>query len=363
MSKSKVSREKAAARRKMLKSFRESTRLLSSLSPEQRANMEARFGGKSPSEVMKQITRAMLADEVRHFRENTRNEPLDAAAKAEIFAEGALEIPSDIRVMSHDVADLIDEDNVIEMLEMVIEGDEVIDDAATHQWLRKKLEEYRASCEKIDANAAEIEAFTTTVSILHAFDHYDILIDPTAGDADAVGIMANALGRSMLPADGEDWQQILPDESLTKGFLVTVAKSTDARPSKDLAQQIAKAIADNTTLRVAMIKPYGEIEPIEGKPTENYHGLEIPKMAPDYTRDWKGDEAALDRYLDVKVEHEGIMSLTDYQLGRWCDRHPDDDRAIFGPAKPSTVQEAPSTIPSCMNSAGAIIDPNGEANV
>lgn len=55
--------------------------------------------------------------------------------------------------------------------------------------------------------------------------------------------------------------------------------------------------------------------------TENHHGMKVPYDA-NGLLDWKGDQAAYDRYIDLKVEHEGIMVLTDYQLGNYFDRHP-----------------------------------------
>ena len=56
--------------------------------------------------------------------------------------------------------------------------------------------------------------------------------------------------------------------------------------------------------------------------TETYHGMKVPYDA-NGLLDWKGDQAAYDRYIDLKAKHEGLMALTDYQLGNYFDRHPD----------------------------------------
>jgi hypothetical protein len=54
--------------------------------------------------------------------------------------------------------------------------------------------------------------------------------------------------------------------------------------------------------------------------TEKYHGMEIPKLV-NSVRDWTSQDD-YDRYIDLKAKHDDLISLTDYQLGNYCDRHP-----------------------------------------
>jgi reverse gyrase len=91
-------------------------KLLLSLTPEENAALSKATAGMNAVEVADMLMRRYVASEVR--------EKLVADNMADIAAK-------------------VDEHNVIENLEALVEGDEVIDDAATHKWFRDKLDWFR----------------------------------------------------------------------------------------------------------------------------------------------------------------------------------------------------------------------------
>lgn len=50
-----------------------------------------------------------------------------------------------------EVIEGVNEHNVVEMVEAMVEGDEVLDDAATHRWFRNILDTYRTACAKLNS--------------------------------------------------------------------------------------------------------------------------------------------------------------------------------------------------------------------
>lgn len=75
-----------------------------------------------------------------------------ARARAYITEKLADDVREKLRAagVRAEVIESINEDTVVEFLEEVVEGDVVTDDAATREWLRKALSNYRDTCIKLD---------------------------------------------------------------------------------------------------------------------------------------------------------------------------------------------------------------------
>ena len=115
----------------------------------------------SPHELAKHIAAEKLAADVRE----------------KLAADNALH---DVRA-SIEMIEAIDEHVVVEFLEHLVEGDDVIDDAATHQWFRKALDKHRDLCIEFDAFAEEIGDFVAAIGLGMACEQYDILFEGVVG--------------------------------------------------------------------------------------------------------------------------------------------------------------------------------------
>jgi len=218
---------------------------------EQTRAVNAQFEGMHPCEVAKHFLRLMLADEVcEKIKTDLPNEPVEVPSEF----EGGL--PAGFKV--HAFADIIDGDNVVEMIEGMVEGDAVLDDATVHQWFRKKLDNYRDQCIDFDNRRDELEALSTIQGLAMGFVRFDVLVDSTCALGE-IQILVNDVAlakfvRSEPFADAE-WFDVegVPDWRFTN-----LVGPKDPSVPKRLATGLAKA----TGLRCAVIKKYGILEAI-----------------------------------------------------------------------------------------------------
>lgn len=206
--------------------------------------------GISPHELAKHIAAEKLAADVRE----------------KLAADSVL---CDLR-FSIEMIEAIDEHMVVEFLEGLVEGDEVIDDAATHQWFREKLNSYRGVCVEFDAFAKEIGDSATAIGLSMACEQYDILFDGVVGGRPGdVGVFANTEGRcifsEMLPPD--QWRDLLPEKI---GPFADWKQSSfelggPNGPPKNPIKFIAETIAKNSSLRVGIVKEFGHVDPVSAQ--------------------------------------------------------------------------------------------------
>jgi hypothetical protein len=204
----------------------------------------------SPHELAKHIAAEKLAADVRE----------------KLTADSAL---CDLR-FSIEMIEAIDEHVVVEVLEYLVEGDDVIDDAATHQWFRKALDKHRDLCIEFDAFAKEIGDFATAIGLGMACEQYDILFDGVVGGRPGdVGVFANREGRrifsEMLPPD--QWRDLLPEKI---GPFADWKQSTfelggPNGPPTNPIKFIAETIAKNSSLRVGIVKEFGHVDPVSAE--------------------------------------------------------------------------------------------------
>jgi hypothetical protein len=146
----KLSERREAARAR--KAVKRAERLLNSLAPEELANLERRFIGKTAHQLSVELLREMAASAVR-----------DKMIKDDVG------IPADM-------IETVTAGTVEDILSTMVEGDEIIDDAATHQAFRKILDDLREAVGKIDDKQAKLKTLT----------YKELLSYPTPADLPAL---------------------------------------------------------------------------------------------------------------------------------------------------------------------------------
>lgn len=268
--------------KKLAKSFDRAMHFFDDVPQDELDRFKERTKGMPPREISKWMLRVQLAGEVREFmKANLPNEVMNKGSEDEAVAhiieaasaQGERLDPEQVRkdyremakLTTHEFTDTITDENVVEILELCVNGDLVIDDARIHQWHRKKLDEYKDACINIDGpESDQVEAFGTAVLLFRALKEYDVLFEPQKGTKLDFNILANAAGRELFEGIVDEWHKILPtdDENLTNGFLFASIYGSAAKPHGDYIRYVATEVANTTTLRVGIIKPYGDVEPI-----------------------------------------------------------------------------------------------------
>jgi hypothetical protein len=125
-------REIARAR----KAMKRAEKVLGSLSPQELSAFKARCVNKTAHQIAISTTRDMFALQLR-----------------EQIVKDDIGVPAD-------VIDCINGDNIEEILSMMVEGDEIIDDGATHQSLRKLLDDLREMVAKLEDQEANLKSLS-----------------------------------------------------------------------------------------------------------------------------------------------------------------------------------------------------------
>jgi DNA-binding transcriptional ArsR family regulator len=109
------------------KALKKAEKIFSGFTPEQKANVEKRYGGLTAQEGACKILREMAVEKLRGY---TLRHLGDDAAVVEFLAG-------------------LNEDTIEEFLEGLVEGDLVIDDAEVHAFHRKLLDDLRRDVDKL----------------------------------------------------------------------------------------------------------------------------------------------------------------------------------------------------------------------
>lgn len=234
------------------RAMKETAKIFAGMTQEDLDAMIAKYGTDiAPHEMSKRIATEMLAWEVR------KKLKVDNA-------EHDLGFPADM-------IEAIDEHMVVELLEGLVEGDRVIDDAATHQWFRNKLDNYRDLCIEFDGQAEEMEALATAIGLGAAMSgDFDVLIDtlPNSGPGD-VGILANEAARAEFAEyiTPDQWFDPFPEKiNFGEGWKQTCFTFEGPEgPPQNPQRHFAEVIANNTSLRVGVLKKYGNVDPISAE--------------------------------------------------------------------------------------------------
>jgi hypothetical protein len=136
---------------------------------------------------------------VMNKRANKNAATVCAVAHAYITQKLAEDVREKLRAdgVPAEVIEGINEDNVAEILENIVEGDVVFDDAATHKWFRKALSKHRDTCIKLDES--DEFAHTTVISLCTAWQGYDVLFDSVVGGGPhEVGVMGQCRRTTIL---------------------------------------------------------------------------------------------------------------------------------------------------------------------
>ena len=129
----KLSERRALAKAK--KSMKRTVKIFEGISPEAVAGFEAYLAenhpGATPQEAACVLTRRMIAEEVKEYTRKA--------------------FP-DIDSVAHEMVEAIDGETVEKLLEAMVEGDEILDDAEVHAFHRRKLDELRTTLARIEEN-------------------------------------------------------------------------------------------------------------------------------------------------------------------------------------------------------------------
>lgn len=253
------------------KQIRETFRLAASIPPERQAELNAEVEELGPKEFAKLMFRRMLAYEVgEKFKRDTPDGLIPPDAINELVATmgGGMTAADFKGATYHGFYSSIPEWVVIDFLEYVVEGDGIIDDGAAHAWFRRKLDEYREACEKIDADTTT-EPFFRVAALYAALDHYDVLIDRADGGVSVreASVIANAKVRELLDSFPFDWEPLPGGADMAKDFrhtYVTFTPKYDDAPPDAIAACLAEPLAE-CHVRVGMIDKLGGISPFELK--------------------------------------------------------------------------------------------------
>jgi hypothetical protein len=246
----------------MVAGMKAAHKLLQSLPQEAIDRFEAEFKDMAPAEVSKVLAARVLAHEVReHFRATVPNRPLTDEDRVH-FKEAGFDPPRG--TMVHDLAELTNSDNVVEFLELAVEGDGIIDSAEVSAWMRRKLGEYRDQCIKFDDMADEMNAVAVISNLRTAMATYDILVQV---GGNTCMLFANEKGRAAFdPEKAVEWKQepdgFFPDDWLIGPCAETIdGKRMSVAKVKDAALTIAQDMPGDIRIGVIADK-WGRAEAV-----------------------------------------------------------------------------------------------------
>jgi hypothetical protein len=222
------------------KNFKSTLKFLDKFTPEQQENVAAKLRtyGDDPIDIAKGIAADMLASEVREEFASVIK-PEDYAGIRENFAR-EFNMPEFLKLSNDETLGFIDGEHVEDILECIVNGDGIIEDAGKAKWFRDKLAAFRDFGINLDNNATQIHAETVVLNLLKAIHQFDVIVD-TCPEPTAIGIIVNAKGREVF-GDCAEYEPVpvLPGD--WQGFSLTQegVKQTDATVQK-IATTLAKA--------------------------------------------------------------------------------------------------------------------------
>jgi hypothetical protein len=225
------------------KNLKRTLKFMDKFTPEQQENVAAKLRtyGDDPIDIAKGIAADMLASEVREEFASVIK-PKDYAGIRENFAR-EFDMPEFLKLSNDETLGFIDGENVEDILECIVNGDGIIEDAGKARWFRDKLAAFRDFGINLDNNATQIHAETVVLNLLKAIHQFDVIVD-TCPEPNAIGIIVNAKGREVFGAVAEyEPVPILPGD--WQGFSLTQegVKQTDATVQK-MATILAKEYPD-----------------------------------------------------------------------------------------------------------------------
>lgn len=201
-------RAEAKARKNKLLSksgLRWSMKLIEDVGPEHVQRYFESLGPNiSPVDAAKFILRGILVSEISgYMKERGVLAPIAQATRDDLVANGITEAASLTDEQTVQVQ--LTRDNVIENLEYVVNGPEVLPDDEAAAWFKRKLAEYYEAEEKLEALREDAERAATAINLTFAFCDYDILLSNRQTDG-GFEILANEKARELM-------KLFVPDES------------------------------------------------------------------------------------------------------------------------------------------------------
>ena len=206
-------------------------KFLDTFTPEQQEKMNVKMAtyGDDPIDIAKGIAADMLAVEVREEFASVIK-PEDYAGIRENFAR-EFNMPEFLKLSNDETLGFIDGKHVEDILECIVNGDGIIDDAGKAKWFRAKLAAFRDFGINLDNNATQIHGETVVLNLVKAIHEFDVIVD-TCAEPTAIGIIVNAKGREVFGALDYEPVKVLPGD--WQGFTLTQegVKQTDATLQK-----------------------------------------------------------------------------------------------------------------------------------
>jgi hypothetical protein len=226
------------------KNLKRTLKLFNSFSSEQNEKIAARLRaeyGETPDPVVvaKGLSLDMLAFEVRE--KIVADGILKRRQDPELKAVAIAKFGSTFSDMSdEDLLASIQGENVVEMLEQVVNGYEVIDDAATHQWLRDKLAAHYDSEIRIDNEADQVRAEASILNLTFALSQHDVLV-ALSSDHEHLHVFTNEKARAVIKDALGPLEPIpmFPDEWLAATLTCDDGRTLTDDNARDMAQKLA----------------------------------------------------------------------------------------------------------------------------
>jgi hypothetical protein len=207
-------RAEAKARKNKLLSksgLRRSMKLIEDVGPENFQRFFESLGNPniSPVDAAKIFLRDMLVSEIiGYMKERGVLAPIAQATRDDLVADGMTEAASLTDEQTVQVQ--FTRDNVIEGLEYIVNGPEVIHDDEAAAWFKRKLAKYYEAEEKIEACREDAERGATAINLTFALRDYDILLSKRQTDG-GFEILANAKAREIMKlfvTDESNWRML-----------------------------------------------------------------------------------------------------------------------------------------------------------
>jgi hypothetical protein len=220
------------------RSLKKAGKVLEQITQEQTDALVEKYGTETPPhEISKRIAREMLASEMRE----------------KMLANG-IASASELQMA-------INDETIVEILEQLVEGDVVIDDAATHQWFRGKLAAYHDFQIQVDEDAEKLAALGTYIEMVKSLPNFDVVFEGGRPDG-VVAVIANETGRAAFRGVFGEWNdaKALPDEWKIVAIETGHGKPATLESTRELATKLAECLEGART--GCVVGPYGKIEAV-----------------------------------------------------------------------------------------------------
>jgi hypothetical protein len=149
------------------------------------------------------------------------------------------------------------------LVERLVEGDIVLDNAATHRWLRRALQRHRDLAILYDDWGEAIEDKAAFTALLSALRDFDVLFSPRTEEPSVVGVIANTKARPALEGriKRDEWDCFFSRHNEWK-YACLRLDGPGGLPPDPLRSAAAAFARQCPELRVGVLKRFGKVDPV-----------------------------------------------------------------------------------------------------